>query len=278
MREGHFVVDAHVHVIRGAIDSTFSEPSGRASRSPAISAEEVVARMDRYGIDKSVLIVHAWSDTSIEELRHEHDIVAEDIQRHPDHFVGVCTADARQGQLAVDEVKRAVEELGYRGLKLLPSFHNYIVDSAVVDPLMAVAVQYSLPVLYCSQWHFYGAEPWRWARLARRYPELTFVMCHMGIDPFVTESLVVPHMVADVPNVILETSATTTDPYGVFTAPVEILGADRIMWGSDGGPFLHPEVELLKLDLAGLDHKAKGMVLGGTAARVFRIERPGRAS
>ncbi|HBY94376.1 MAG TPA: hypothetical protein DEP84_10515 [Chloroflexi bacterium] len=274
MREGHFVVDAHVHVIRGAIDSTFAEPSGRASRSPAISAEEVVARMERYGIDTSVLIVHAWSDTSIDEVRHEHDIVAEDIRRYPERFTGVCTADPRQGQRAVDEVRRAVEELGYCGLKLLPSFHNYLVDSALVDPLMRVAADSSLPVLYCSQWHFYGAEPWRWVRLARRYPELTFVMCHMGIDPFVTESLVVPHMVAEAPNIVLETSATTTDPYGVFTAPAEILGPDRLMWGSDGGPFLHPELELLKLDLAGLEPGAKRMVLGGTAARVFGIAQP----
>jgi uncharacterized protein len=272
MRDGHPVVDAHVHVIHGAIDSAFSEPSGKASRSPVISAEEAVARMDRYGVDQAVLIAHAWSDTSIEEMRREHDIIAADIRRYPGRFVGVCTADPRQGQQAVDEVRRAVEELDYRGLKLLPSFHYYLVDSAIVDPLMQVAVEYELPVLYCSQWHFYGAEPWRWVRLARRYPELTFVMCHMGIDPYVTESLVVPHMVADVPNIVLETSATTTDPYGVFAGPVEILGAERVMWGSDGGPFLHPELELLKLDLAGLSPDDKQMVLGGTAARVFGIE------
>ena len=62
-------------------------------------------------------------------------------------------------------------------------------------------------------------------------------MCHMGIDPFVTESLAVPYMVKDVPNVVLETSATTTDPYGVVKAPIEILGPERVMWGSDGGLF-----------------------------------------
>lgn len=274
MRDGTFVIDAHTHVIRGAIDSTFSDPSGRAPRSPVIRVEEILARMELYGIDRSVLIVHAWSDTTLEALRHEHDIIYDDMRRYPDRFVGVCTADPRQGAAATDEVKRAVEVLGYRGLKLLPSFHNYLVDSPLVDPLIALAARYALPVLYCSQWHHYGAEPWRWVRLARRYPEVQFVMCHMGIDPFVTESLVVPEMVADVPNIILEGSATTDDPYAVFGAPVEMLGAERVMWGSDGGPFLHPAVELLKVDLAGLEPSAKRMVLGATAARLFGIAYP----
>lgn len=269
MRDSCLVIDAHTHVIRGAIDSAFAESSGRANRSTVISVEELAARMDCYGIDKAVLIAHAWSDSSIEYIRHEHNLIAEDIQRFPGRFVGVCTADPRQGKKAVDEVRRAVEEQAYCGLKLLPSFHYYNVDSFLVDPLMAVAAEYSLPVLYCSQWHFYGAEPWRWVRLAKRYPSLTFVMCHMGIDPFVTESLAVPYMVKDVPNVVLETSATTTDPYAVVKAPVEILGPERVMWGSDGGSFLHPELELLKVDLAGLDPEAKRMVLGANAARIF---------
>lgn len=274
MRDGLFVVDAHNHVIRGSIDVTFDEPSGRASRSPAISPERLIERMDEYGIDKSVLIAHAWSNTSLPQLRKEHDEIAADIHTHPDRFVGVCTADARHGPEGVQEVRRAVEKLGYRGLKLLPSFHHYIVDSRIVDPLMEVAREYGIPVLYCSQTHHYGAEPFRWVRLARRYPDLTFVMCHMGIDPFITESLVVPRMVADVPNIVLDTSATTTDPFGVFRAPVDILGPERVMWASDSGGFLHPLPELIKLDLAQLDSEEKSMVLGLNAARIFGLAVP----
>lgn len=272
MRDGMFVVDAHNHVIRSSIDVTFDEPSGKATRSPAISPEGLIGRMDEYGIDRSVLIVHAWSNTSLESLRREHDDIAADIAAYPDRFVGVCTADARHGSDGVKEVRRAVEELGYRALKLLPSFHHYIVDSKIVDPFVEVAQEYDLPVLYCSQTHHYGAEPFRWVRLARRYPELTFVMCHMGIDPFITESLVVPRMVADTPNIVLDTSATTTDPYGVFRAPVDILGPERVMWASDSGGFLHPLPELVKVDLAQLNSEEKRMVLGLNAARIFGIE------
>lgn len=274
MRDGFFAVDAHNHVIRGTIDSTFAEPSGRASRSPAISPETVIARMDEYGIDMSILIAHAWSNTTIPQLQKEHDEIAADIAAYPKRFVGVCTADARHGAAAVAEVRRAVEDLGYRGLKLLPSFHHYIVDSKIVDPLMEVALEYKLPVLYCSQTHHYGAEPFRWVRLARRYPDLTFVMCHMGIDPFVTESLVIPRMIADVPNIVLDTSATTTDPYGVFRAPIDILGPERLMWASDSGGFLHPLPELVKLDLAQLTDEEKRLVLGLNAARVFGLDVP----
>lgn len=274
MRHGHYVIDAHNHVIEGGIDTTFSEPSGKANRSPEMTTETLIRRMEYYGIDKSVLIAHAWSNTPIEGIRHEHDLVMSKIKVDPDRFLGVATADARHKQAGVDEAKRAIEELGFRGLKLLPSFHNYIVDSKIVDPLMRLASDYKMPVLYCSQWHYYGAEPWRWARLARRHPELTFVMCHMGIDPFVTESLVVPHMVQDLPNMVIDTSATTTDPEGVIKVPVEMLGADHVMWASDSGGFLHPGVELLKVDLVDLTPEQKRQVLGGTAARVFGIPYP----
>lgn len=272
MRDGFPVVDAHNHSILEKIDTTNIEPSGRAQRPlGSMLVEMLCERITRFGIDHSVLIVHAWANSTPEDIKTEHDRVAADMARYPGTFTGIATADPRHKQRACDEIKRAIEELGFRGIKLLPHFHNYLLDGPLVEPLVQLAAHYQVPMLYCSQWHYYGAEPWRWVRLARLYPQVTFVMCHMGIDPFVTESLVVPHMVMNTPNIVLDTSATTTDPYGVIQAPVKLLGAGRVMWASDSGRYLHPAVELLKVELADLPPEDKRQVLGGTAARVFGI-------
>jgi predicted TIM-barrel fold metal-dependent hydrolase len=83
-----------------------------------------------------------------------------------------------------------------------------------------------------------------------------------------------PEIVKDTPNVMLDTSQTPDFPRDVFVLPVQVVGAERVLFGSDG-PECDAALNLMKLDIAieqyGLDRSEAAKVLGGNAYRVFDL-------
>jgi predicted TIM-barrel fold metal-dependent hydrolase len=264
MRDGCVVVDAHAHIMRHS--------SGYFSRDGAFPIEKKLAQMDECGIDIAFAIAHGWTGWTIEQYRHEHDEVAGDRARFPDRFIGCAWVDPKLGKSALEEAERCVSELGYRGFKLHPVHQKFVFDDPMVYPVVELAAKHGIPVMAHLELRYPGAEPWRMVTLARRYPEVTFIMAHMGSDVENVEDLTVPRLAARVPNIILETSGTTTDPYGTFGGPIDILGPERVVYGSDAGAFHHPLINLLKVDLLELPAETKRLVLGGNMLRILGLE------
>ena len=67
-------------------------------------------------------------------------------------------------------------------------------------------------------------------------------------------------------NVYLETSGMPM--HTKIAEAVNRVGAGRVLYGSDA-PFHHPEVELLKVRLSGINSSDLSMVLGKNAERLF---------
>ena len=91
-----------------------------------------------------------------------------------------------------------------------------------------------------------------------------------GLDLLVTEAIAERgHPAAAVPNLLLEGSSTTTDAYGTFQGPAEVMGPDRVLFATDAGPFHHPAINMLKIDLLSMSRDWKEQILGGNALRVL---------
>jgi uncharacterized protein len=108
---------------------------------------------------------------------------------------------------ALEELQRAVEDLGLQGIKLGP---NYQVFDPLGDAALAVyaeAERRGLPVLFHQGASPVQEAPLRYAHpllmdeIAIRFPELRVVMAHMG-HPWQRDTIVVirkhPHVYADV--------------------------------------------------------------------------------
>ena len=262
MRDGMIVVDAHTHI--GLGEHVLHGRDGR------FSAEDHIARMDVFGIDAAIVIAHAWARWTIEQYRHEHDAVAAAIGKFPHRLIGFCWADPHLGNEAVAEVRRCVKDLGYVGLKLHPVYQQFAFDQPVVFPLIEVAEELGLPVTAHLDLRVPGCEPWRMVNLASRYPKTTFIMAHMGRDIQALQDLSFARAAAQVPNLVLEGSSTTTDAYGTFQGPMEVLGPERMLFASDAGPFHHPAINLLKIDLLPMSRDWKAKVLGLNALRILK--------
>jgi predicted TIM-barrel fold metal-dependent hydrolase len=155
-----------------------------------------------------------------------------------------------------------LSELGFKGLKLHPVTTSAHPAGEDTLRLIRKAAEHSAPVLFHC-----GDEPLSTplviAQAARRCPEATFILGHMGGYAHADEALEVGERLE---NVLLETSAF---PYpGKIREAVERIGPERVLFGSDG-PACSPLLELEKVRLAGLPAQAEQRVLGDNARRLL---------
>jgi uncharacterized protein len=81
-----------------------------------VSAEEMVAMMDAAGIER--LCMTTWARPGVSLM--SNDRIAEFTRAYPTRFVGVATVDLEKPVQAVRELDRAVRELGFKALRVIP--------------------------------------------------------------------------------------------------------------------------------------------------------------
>ena len=144
------------------------------------SIELFVQELDESRIDLAVIMGQrsgpAWGAVS-------NDDIGELLRRYPKHFVGYAGVDPHEAK-PVDEVRRSVEELGCRGISVLPGWADPPLhdDDPKVFPIYETALELGVPVMITSS-HVIGpdmsfAMPEYIQRVALAFPELTFIVGH----------------------------------------------------------------------------------------------------
>jgi len=264
MIDGMLAIDDHCH---------FGQPKAERADIRRFLADELIARMHRNGIDKTVvchLIFPLWEQ---EDFTRGNNLVLEAARKHPDRLVAACVINPKHGRFAEQEARRCLSA-GAKAIKFHPVLHGfYPISGEIVNPIMAIAEEARVPVVTHSDFNARSCTPYEVAHLAVRFRRVTVVMLHMGIDP---EGLWhIPEIVAPIPNLMVDSSLTSDLPYGVYVNRVRKLGADRVLFGSDG-PIVSVEANLAKLAAAeqtyGLTKDEKRKILGENAVRVFRLQ------
>ncbi len=173
-----------------------------------------------------------------EVFRHHNNLVAEAIKRYPDKLHGMVYVDPAFEKEALYEVDRCVQELGFRGgVKL---YHQQLMNDPKQYPLIEKCIELDIPMtMHCA--HLMDPETKarqprcsdgaHMADAARRYPEATFVMAHIGGGGDWKYSI---KAIKDTPNVLTDTGGSIHDTNMIEEA-VELLGAERILFATDGG-------------------------------------------
>ncbi|MFJ9818101.1 amidohydrolase family protein [Streptomyces sp. NPDC101151] len=150
---------------------------------------------------------------------------------------------------------------GCAGIKFAPGVHGVGHLDPRVQSYVDIARAESLPVYaHCIGNGHLSVE--QYARLARRNPEVDFLLGHAGRGNF---DLLAAHEIRSAQNVLFETSGGFDH---VIREAITVLGPERVVFGSEF-PIQHPRVELTKLALAVPD-AALPAVLGGNIRRVTR--------
>ena len=205
----------------------------------------------------------------------DNDEVAAFVREYPDRLVGVAAVDLTRPMAAVRELGRAVRELGFRALRVLPWLWNLPPDDRRYYPLYAECVELGIPV--CLQVGHTGplcpSEPGRpipyLDHVALEFPELQIVGGHIGY-PWTAEMI---SLATKYPNVYIDTSA-----YKVRRYPRELVdylrahGRKKVLFGSNHPAW--PAKDCLE-DFAslGLDQETVALFLYENAERVFKLGR-----
>jgi uncharacterized protein len=260
MRNGLFVGDAHTHV--------FPEPTTLYGRRVRFSVDDLLASMDLYGIDFSVVVARPTTQLDLASLRALHDEIAGAVARGDGRLAAFCWAAPRLGAGGAGEVRRCLGELGYVGVELHGDLEQFNIDDDEVRPIVKVATEHGVPVSVHTQLAVRGCEPWRLVPLAEDFPDTTFLMGHLGGDGGMLQSLAAAKIAARASNISVEVSTTVTDPWATFLGPARLLGPKRVLFGSDA-PLHQPALNLLKLDLLEMPTEWRRAMVGGNLAEML---------
>jgi predicted TIM-barrel fold metal-dependent hydrolase len=234
--------------------------------------EQTIAAMDAAGVARGLL--SAWYGPEGPMIGN--DEVAAQVAAHPDRLTGVAAVDLRRPLQAVRELRRAVRELGFVALRVVPWLWGLPPNDRRYYPLYAECVDLGVP--FCTQVGHTGplrpSEPGRPVPylddVALEFPELTIVAGHIGY-PWTEEMIA---LARKYPNVHIDTSAYTARRY-----PPELVaylaggGRRKVLFGSNH-PMITAGRALQDLDRLGLDDEARELFLAGNAVRVFGLPHP----
>jgi hypothetical protein len=187
------------------IERLFKQSGASRMLGSSLSPSETVAMMDAAGIQR--VLMTSWTRPGIEIV--SNDRVHAFVSEYPDRFVGVAGVNLEQPLDAVRELDRAVRELGFKALRVIPWLWKLPPNDKLYYPLYVKCIELNIP--FCTQvGHTGPLMPSETGRpipyldeVALTFPELKIVGGHIGF-PWTDEMISLAWKHA---NVYIDTSA-----------------------------------------------------------------------
>lgn len=190
-------------------------------------------------ISRYVLYAPSWSgDAFVDpDYSRSNAVIEGVIREHGEQVTGFLRVNPKFGASAVEQVENALGN-GFSGLKLDCEAEAFSpLDMGLLGPLLEICGQRGWPVLVRTGFH--PAQPFLWLRAAKAFPNVNFVLGHMGYrvaaDAFI--------LAKNAGNVYLETSGQ--QPSNLRRA-LNAVSHDRIIFGTDA-PYTDPQNEIDRL-------------------------------
>ena len=228
-------VDFHAHVV------LHERPeSGLRLNRP----EDMLAAMDVHNVERAVILPINWSEYFPLMADERADWLAANNNRQASlaaasggrfvAYADLALGDVYSPQRAAAELRRAAKELGLRGLKIHPTDLGIPADDLRLVPVVRQAADLSLPVIVHSYPSDSGpsfdySAPQRIARMAVVFPDVTWIVAHLGGGRFMD---VIPlETYVDISGMLL----AVCDLYGVAFAErlLRRIGLERVLFVTD---------------------------------------------
>jgi predicted TIM-barrel fold metal-dependent hydrolase len=299
-------------------DSRVSQPFGGVLPRLLDLGEGRIDQMDANGVDVAVLSLTApcveqfEPAVGVKVAADSNDALAEAVQRHPGRFVGFAALAPKDTPAAVEELERAVKELGFRGWFTHSNFGDSYLDEKRFWPILAKAEELGVPVYIhptvpmISEMKTYGhgmagasfGFGTEAALVMMRlivagvfdvFPKLRAILGHLGEGfPFMVDRVDRPYLQGHVaPNPLAPTlkqrpsyylkhnlTVSTSGNYlpAAFKCTVEALGIGQIVLGTDY-PYESVSQCIEFLDAQRLSVPERESLLEGNALRMGILAR-----
>lgn len=244
------IIDAYNLVWRG-------EPgSPRYQVRQDLPVDVLLQSMDANGIDQAIV-------SNFEgEAEATHDYLIEVLGEHRDRLHALAHVNPiRSG--AVDELRVLAREHGFKGLKLHPPGYGYMISQhSMLDRLFEVCAEERLIIFGHSLGEAF-TMPLAYEEMARSFPEVTFVIQHMGFLWGLEEAC---YCAARTPNLYLESSAV---PQRDIAKGIKEAGPEKVVYGTAWPANDHDLAQEMARRACEGDEGAVRLVLGENLGRLL---------
>ena len=234
-----------------------------------IGPDQLIDMMDEAGVQ--IMMLSAWHRPG--EVVISNEYVAEFVDAYPERFVGLASVNLANPVEAVRTLDKAVNEYGFKGLRIIPWLWELPPDHKLYYPLFVKCVELGIP--FCTQvGHTGPLMPSETGRpvpyidnIALTFPDLMIVCGHIGY-PWTDEMISVAWKHE---NVYIDTSAYLPRYY-----PQSLLhymntyGNTKVMFASN-----FPQLDIQKATAQAreleLNDKARANFLYHNAVKVFGL-------
>ncbi|MDO8768736.1 MAG: amidohydrolase family protein [Burkholderiaceae bacterium] len=227
-----------------------------------------LSMMDQGGVSKS--LISAW--VAPRNVMISNDEVASFVAEASERLVGVGSVDISKPMGAVREIRRCIEALGFKAIRVLPWLWELPPTDRRFYPVYTACCELDVP--FCTQIGHTGplmpsevGRPIYLDQVALDFPELKIVAGHIGY-PWTQEAIAVA---TKHENVYIDTSAYTVRRY-----PEELIdfmrthGSQKVLFGTNY-PMIMPAKALDGLESLELEDSVKRAFLAENAQRIFKI-------
>ncbi len=272
------VIDFHVHVARPEdyhpwvvewMQSLLKRASLEQFRD-LMTPEGLLAVMDDCGISHAVILPDMHPKT-VGLVTNE--FVAEFCRGH-ERLIPFASVNPHLVPSPREELRRCLDDLGMRGLKMAPTYAHFYPNDPSLYPLYALAEERQIPVMFhTGSSVFKGAkikfgEPMLLDEVAVDFPNLTILLVHSGRGFWYDQAAFLARLH---PNMYMEIAGLPPQKLMTYFPELERL-ADKVIFGSDwpGLPSLKKNIEDIRA--LPLSDEAKEKILYRNAARLLRIQ------
>ncbi len=111
-----------------------------------------------------------------------------------DRLIPFCSVNLEGETTPAAQVEHAINELGCRGIKLLPPYAHFYPDDPRILPVYEIASNLGIPIMFHTGTSLFPGSRIRYANplllddVAEDFPNLTIIMCHAGRPFWYAES------------------------------------------------------------------------------------------
>ena len=212
------IIDTHTHMNDG-----FS----RVGNDQGLSKEETLEAMDENNVSQiwTSPVNGLYANGDYEECNKS---LYNFCKGNEDRLVGFFTVNPNYGSKTLGEIRRCVEDYGFKGLKLHPWLQAFPITMKAMDMITEECIKYDVPIIFHD-----GTPPYastlQIANLAERYPEAKIILGHSGLIEMYDNAISAANRQKNVYLCLCGPSISQLQKI------VDNVSSDKIMFGSDFG-------------------------------------------
>ena len=242
------------------------------------TADKMVNLLKKEGIDKAV--VYSIYSILAKDCMEGNPEISEATNQYPESFIPYAVINPAFPGWERDFVT-CFDTMGFKGLRLFPTYHGYDFDDRCFSEIMVVAEEKKIPVVLSVRIEDERQHHWLMkvpplniksvAKVISDFPKIPFIISGASYSELLYEKeflLQNNNWFFDIAR--MQGRNDNHVEVEVIVRAINDFGAERMLFGSNA-PFQYVKSSLLKVQNAMIGEKEKSLILSGNAGKLIDI-------